>query len=109
MQSEAAAVSAGGAGAVDTRSLSSQEILRFLRVHGERSVPRLARDLNIPLETLKHYVKALKARDFVTLRENKRGAVLISSGRPGRRRRGSKQAADPALLHGAQGAMETAG
>lgn len=109
MRSEAALVRVRGARAVDTRALSSQEILRFLRVHGERSVPRLARDLNIPLEILEFYVKALGSRNLVALRENKRGATLISYGQQGRRRRSSKQAADPASLHDVQGTMETAG
>jgi hypothetical protein len=113
MHAEAAQVRQRGARAVDTGSLSSKEILLFLRVHGERSVPRLARDLNIGLKTLESYVKALEARSLVQLRENKRGAFLISfaepSAKPRRRGRSSKQAADPTAIGDARDAIEAAG
>jgi len=67
--------------AVDPKGLQAQEILMFLRVHGERTVPRLARDLNLKLPDLKPYIRALKDLGSVELGENKRGVdtVKISS------------------------------
>jgi hypothetical protein len=94
---EEARVRDRGSRAVDPNGLTSQEILRFLIVHGERTVPRLARDLNVDLGTLRAYVSALARKHRVSLGENKRGATLIRYREvpaPKRRRRSSNAPAD---------------
>lgn len=76
-QAEEARVRVRGGRAVDPEGLTAQEILRFLVVHGERTVPRLARDLNVDLPTVRCYVSVLKRHKQVEVRENKRGAVVV--------------------------------
>jgi hypothetical protein len=77
-EAEEAQVRARGAAAVDLDGLTATEVLTFLRVHGERSVPRLARDLNMDLRTVAHYVSALARRGEVELGENRRGKTLVA-------------------------------
>ena len=85
-QLEAERVRQLGARAVDIEGLNAQEILRFIRVNGERTVPRLARDLNMHLPTLSGYVKALKRKRLLALSKNKRGTPLVRLPDPERRK-----------------------
>jgi len=55
-----------GARAVDPEGLTACEILNTLRVHGPRTVRRLARELNHEAKVLEAYVKALERRGLVT-------------------------------------------
>lgn len=99
-----------GPRAVAADGLNSLEIVRFVRVNGERTVPRLARDLNMDLPTLEAYVKALKRRRLIRLGKNKRGTPLISLPQPKRTpkpavRAKKKTAAAPAqVMHRAEDA-----
>lgn len=81
---EEARVRQVGSHAVACDGLNAQEILRFVRANGERTVPRLARDLNMDLTILKCYVDALKRRRMIRLSKNKRGTPLIRLPRPKR-------------------------
>jgi hypothetical protein len=77
-EAEEARVRERGAGAVDPQGLTAQEILRFLIVHGERTVPRLARDLNVDLVTLRSYVAVLVAAGRIQTRPNRRGSSVLT-------------------------------
>ena len=66
-----------GVRAVDPRGLTAQEILRFLYVNGSRTLPRLARDLNLSVEVLQSYVKVLKRKRAVQLGVTDRGVPIV--------------------------------
>ncbi|RMG10021.1 MAG: hypothetical protein D6731_18455 [Planctomycetota bacterium] len=87
-----------GVAAVASDGLTAAEILAFLRVHGDRSVPRLARDLNMDLETLELYVDALVARGLLAERRRRRRARIVGlpeEARGPRRRRARRSTPDP--------------
>jgi hypothetical protein len=83
-----------GARAVDVDGLNAREILQFVRVNGERTVARLARDLNMHLPTLRSYVQALRRARLLSLGKNKRGKPLIRI--PGEKRRAAASVVVPA-------------
>ena len=76
-EAEEARVRRQGPRAVDTESLTSNEILQHLSFHGNRTVERLARELNLEIKTLHGYVRALKQEGLVTLSRNKRGSTVV--------------------------------
>lgn len=88
-ETEEARVFDQGARAVDPAGITSQEILQFLRVHGPRTVPRLARELNLEVKTITGYVRALERRKVVETDTTRRGALIVRlyEARSGRRRK----------------------
>jgi hypothetical protein len=62
---------------VEPTSLTSQEILTFIHVHGPKTVKRLARELNADLETLKIYAQGLKRLGLVKLTATRRKSTLV--------------------------------
>jgi hypothetical protein len=86
---EVARVKQRGAKEVDTQGLLAREILREL-AHGDRTVERLARDMQIDPSVVDCYVRALARRGRVTLGETSRGNVLVAAS--GSRRRRSQRA-----------------
>ncbi len=66
-----------GPRAVDPLSLTSQEILTFIHVHGPKTVKRLARELNADLETLKLYAQGLRRHGLVKLTATRRKSTLV--------------------------------
>jgi len=66
-----------GPRAVDVSGLTAREILQFVKVHGQRTVQRLARELNIDFKTLEGYVKALKKSGLISTSQTRRGATVI--------------------------------
>ena len=97
-EAEEARVRDQGPRAVDPEALTSKEVVQFLRVNGKRSVPRLARDLNLDFETLDHYVDALIRHGQIELVRIKRRARIIQACNPPRRRRRKKRVANPAKV-----------
>lgn len=74
-----------GAAAVDPEGINAREILLQLRLHGERTVERLARDLQLDPRLVPHYAQALARRGLVRLGRTSRGCVLVepvADGRP---------------------------
>lgn len=67
-----------GTRAVDPNGLTAREILLSLWVNGDRTVARLARELNMDFETLKVYVAALKRKGLVTVKPTRRGAGIVT-------------------------------
>jgi len=76
-EEEIANVRRVGARAVDPSGIQTQEILSFLRVHGDKTVRGLARELNLEVEVARAYGRSLKRRGLVSLSKNKRGATLM--------------------------------
>ena len=67
-----------GPKAVDPRSLTAEELLTFLHVHGSNSVKRLARELNLEVELVDRYAAGLARLGLVSLGETRRRAVLVT-------------------------------
>lgn len=61
---------------VDT-SLTMEEILLILKLHGGRTVERLARDINVNVVTVKAYVALLRKRGLVITGRGKRGNTIV--------------------------------
>ena len=76
-EAEELRVSRWGAPAVDLKGITAQEILTFVVVHGARSVPRLARELNLPRETIEGYARPLASQGAVHLGTTRRGAIMV--------------------------------
>lgn len=74
---EERAVLRRGAAAVDLQGINAREVLLQLRLHGERTVERLARDLQLDPRLVPHYVQALARRGLVRLGRTSRGSVLV--------------------------------
>jgi hypothetical protein len=53
------------------------EIVTQLRVHGDRTVPRLARDLREDTDVIEAYVKALKRQKRVSFGRTARGTRVV--------------------------------
>jgi hypothetical protein len=79
-ESEEQAVAKRGARAVDIEGTAAQELVQHLRVHGKRTVRRLARELNRDLEIQAHYVEALRRRGLVRTTRTRRGATVVTLG-----------------------------
>lgn len=58
-------------------SVTMEEILLFLKLHGGRSIERLAKEIHVSVGTVKSYVALLKKRSLVETRKNKRGAIIV--------------------------------
>ena len=83
-----------GSRAVDPEGITAQEILQFIRVHGPRTVPRLARELNLEVKTVTGYVRALERRKVVETHLTGRGALVAHlAGTTTRRRRARRRSA----------------
>ena len=84
-----------GARAVDPSGITAQEILQFIRVHGPRTVPRLARELNLEVKTVTGYVRALERRKVVSTDTTRRGALIVRLYEQKARRSRRKASAKP--------------
>jgi DNA-binding MarR family transcriptional regulator len=91
-ESEEARVFDQGARAVDPAGITAQEILQFIRLHGPRTVPRLARELNLEVKTVTGYVRALERRKVVDTDTTRRGALIVRLHETRTRKRRSKVA-----------------
>mgnify|MGYP003573227232 FL=1 len=67
-----------GTRAVDCEGPTVQDIVTYLQVHGDRTVPGLAREMNIDCATLEAFVKALRRRGLVETEVNRRGATVVA-------------------------------
>jgi len=74
-----------GGRAVDVEGPTSQEILDYLRLHGQRTFPRIALDLNISIALTEIYLYALRRKGQVSIDQNRRG-VGVAKLRPRRER-----------------------
>lgn len=77
-ENEVARVAKRGRRAVDIDGPTAQDVLAHLEVHGDRTVPGLARELNIEMATLDLFVDALERRGRVETWINRRGARVAS-------------------------------
>lgn len=72
------AVQKRGARAVDMEaSLTVQEIILHLELHGPRTEERLVREVNLDARTLNGYLRALAKRKIITFGRTKRGSVTV--------------------------------
>jgi hypothetical protein len=71
------AVRRRGARAVKMEGTTAHEVLQYLKVHGSRTIRRLAKDLSMDLELVTPYVNALRRKRKVRVTENKRGIPLV--------------------------------
>lgn len=73
-RAELARVAEDGASAVDPTGITLQEAVRLLRERGPSTLPRLARELHLPLAVVQSYAKAMRRRGLIApLRANRRG------------------------------------
>ncbi len=63
---------------VPADSLTVQEIINHIKVHGSRTVERLARELNFEVELIHRYVNTLVSRGVLKRGQTKRGSVIVS-------------------------------
>ncbi|MGE0708576.1 MAG: hypothetical protein AB7N76_22885 [Planctomycetota bacterium] len=73
-ESEHQEVERRGARAVDPYGPTARDILVTLWINGERSVARLARELNLDFRLVKDYVKSLKRARLIDVTPARRGA-----------------------------------
>jgi hypothetical protein len=66
-----------GSRVVDVEGLTSQEILSWLRAHGARTVPRLAREIQVDVNILGFYVTALAESGLVQLVKTERRGPIV--------------------------------
>lgn len=74
---EWARVLSRGTREVDPQGTTAQELLMYLKVHGKRTVRRMAKDLSMEMELLTPYVNALRRWGWVRVSKNKRGIPLV--------------------------------
>lgn len=72
-----AEVARRGYRAVDPSSLTAQEMLVYIEVHGAKTVKRLARELNGDLAILRHYAEGLRRAGLVRLTPTRRRSTLV--------------------------------
>lgn len=84
VEEEQALVRRRGAKAVDLSGITAQEILRELRLHGDRTARRLSRDLKLESELVDAYLRALAIGGEVELRPGNRGHMVASFGQSSR-------------------------
>ena len=65
--------------AVDIKGSIAQEILQFIRVNGERTFARVARDMGRDSSITDCYLMALKKAKLVIVGRSKRGAMTIQA------------------------------
>lgn len=68
-----------GRRAVNIEGSVSQEIISYLRIHGPRTINRLARDLNRDLRIQSLYVAALRRSGLVITGKNARGGIIVEA------------------------------
>lgn len=72
-------VESGGWKAVDIEGSIAQDTLRFLRIHGPKTVRRLAKDLNRNSKIQACYVEALRKAGLVDTRCTQRGYIIATA------------------------------
>ena len=65
-----------GSRMVKLGSITAQEIINCLEIHGPRTVERMSRDLDVEVAVLQGYVQALQKRGFVSLVKKRRSFVV---------------------------------
>ena len=63
---------------MDVHGIVAREVLCSLWIHGERSVARLARELNVEFEVLLLYVSRLRKAKLITQTSPRRGAGQVT-------------------------------
>lgn len=66
-----------GSRVVDPKGLTCREVLQWLRVHGPRTLPRLAREIQVDTSVLGHYVVALASSGMVCLVKSVRRGPIV--------------------------------
>ncbi|MEZ6187722.1 MAG: hypothetical protein R3F62_22270 [Planctomycetota bacterium] len=75
-EAEEARVLRVGQRAVDPTGITAQEILSYVRVHGQRSLPQLGRELTLDLQLVTSYVKVLESKHWLKTKRDKRGMTF---------------------------------
>ncbi|HBP22474.1 MAG TPA: hypothetical protein DEA08_32430 [Planctomycetes bacterium] len=63
---------------VDPQGLTASEILLQLSLYGDRTVPRLCRDLQLDIDVAEGFAMALARRGMVTLGQTDRGHMKVA-------------------------------
>lgn len=71
-----------GPKAANLKGITAQEILQHLYFNGPRTVERLSRELNLEIEIIRGYARALAKANHVTLGSTKRGAMVLKPTKP---------------------------
>lgn len=75
-EAEEARVLRQGQRAVDPEGITAQEILSYLCVHGQRSLPQLGRELTLDVKLVTAYVKVLESNRWVKTKRDRRGMLF---------------------------------
>lgn len=67
-----------GVRAVDPSGLTANELMLQLKLYGDRTVERLARDLQLPPEVVEAYARGLAREGKVSLSHTRRGHVQVT-------------------------------
>jgi len=67
-----------GVRAVDTEGLTANELLLQLKLYGDRTVERLARDMQLDVSVVEAYARALARDGKATLARTRRGHVQVT-------------------------------
>lgn len=70
-------VKINGRQAVRLDGLTAKELILHLSLHGERTVERLSRELQLEPDVIWHYIKKLEANNQVVLGSTKRGNTIV--------------------------------
>ena len=82
-EAELEEVSRRGYRAVDVDGLNSAELLLQLSLFGERTVPRMCRDLQLELAVAEGFAYALARAGYITLGHTSRGHLKLELAAPG--------------------------
>jgi len=76
-EAEEAKVRSRGSRAVNTSGLTARELLLHLQLHGARTVERLSRELQLEVDVLRGYVRALSKKGVIDLSKTGRGSTVV--------------------------------
>lgn len=63
---------------VPVDSLTVREIINHIELHGSRTIERLARELNLKVEIVEHYINTLVSRGVLKRGRTRRGNTIVS-------------------------------
>ena len=72
------AIKRGGKRHIKDDSLTVKEMVNYLRIHGDRTIPRLCRDLQMDESIVKVYGEHLVERGICSMRTTVRGTPVLS-------------------------------
>jgi len=76
-EDEMALVIRKGTRGVDVQGVVAKEILDYIRVHGERTTSKMAKEMSIEKDIVMAYITVFKRRRLVRLGKTSRGIIVV--------------------------------